>query len=269
VAASLAEIRALYELRVRREPTYPGSLVEAGPHTVRLVQGGIGWLSWSDLGALGLPEIDAVIEAEIERFAELGCARKFEWKLYGSDRPAELRERLVAHGFEPKEPADAILVLDLADLPEDLRSTKGHDVRRVAADEGNLEEIRRIMQEVWPEEDSAEYIDFLRASFAADPRANSLWLAYVDGSPVAEGRVEFACGEFAGIWGGATLPAYRNRGVYTALVAARAAEALDRGCRFLTIDASPMSRALLEKRGFNLIDTALECDWKAGAGRIG
>lgn len=269
MAIPLEEIRALYELRVRREPNYPGSRIELGERTVRLVEGDRGWISWSDLGDLSAREIDAIIEAEVAAFLRLGVTRKLEWKLYGSDRPSFLRERLVARGFEPRDPADAILVLDLADLSDDLqeltdpgrRSAHGFDVRRIEADEDGLEEIRRIMQAVWPEEDASETIGFIRENFAADPRANSLWVAYVDGQPVAEGRVDFACGEFAGIWGGATLPAYRRRGIYTALVAARAAEAFERGCRFLTIDASPMSRAVLEKRGFRLLDTALECNY--------
>jgi len=263
VATPIEEIRSLYELRVRKEPAYPGSFLERGPHTVRLVEGDRAWLSWSDLGGLPSGEIDAIIEAEIARFRELGCGEKFEWKLFGSDEPADLRERLVAHGFVPSDPADAVLVLDLADLPSDLRSTKGHDIRRLPGEEATYEAMRDILMAIWPE-DADDTINFVRDSVAADPKANSLWLAYVDGKPVAEGRIDFACGEFAGIWGGATLPEYRNRGIYTALVAARAAEAIERGCRFLTIDASPMSRAVLEKRGFRLLDTALECNWRAG-----
>jgi len=259
---ALSEIAALYELRVRREPTYPGSLVEKGERTVRLVQGGRGWLNWSDLGGLGEKALDGLIEAEIARFRELGCAEDFEWKLFGRDRPDTLRDRLVAHGFEPQDPADAILVLDLSDLPADLRSTKGREVRRVPADEASLAEIGRIMETVWPEKEAADTVEFIRETVEADPRGTSLWLGYADGVPVAEGRIEFACREFAGLWGGAVLPAFRNRGIYTALVAARAAEALERGCRFLTIDASPMSRAVLEKRGFRLIDTVLECRYR-------
>lgn len=254
---SIDDIRALYELRVRREPTYPGSKLERGLHTVRLVEGDRGWVSWSDLAGA---DVDAAIEAEIQRFRELGVLDKLEWKLYGSDRPADLRERLIAHGFEPSEPEEAILVLDLLDLPADLRSTKGHDVRRVEGEEG-LRAMREILAQVWPE-DADDTIDFIAHSLAASPDGLSLWIAYADGKPVSEGRVEFACGEFAGIWGGATLAAYRNRGLYTALVAARAAEALERGCRFLTIDASPMSRPILEKRGFRLLDMALECNYK-------
>jgi predicted GNAT family acetyltransferase len=226
------------------------------------VEGDRGWLSWSNLGGLSGDEVDAVVKGEIARFRELGIIEKFEWKLYGRDRPEDLRERLVAHGFAPKEPADAILVLDLNELPQEFRGTRGHEVRKIAADEAGLEEIRKIMQAVWPEEDATDTIGFIRESIAIGPEANSLYLAYVDGKPVAEGRIDFGCGEFAGIWGGATLPAYRNRGIYTALVAARASEAIERGIRFLTIDASPMSRSVLEKRGFRFFDTALECNFR-------
>jgi predicted GNAT family acetyltransferase len=265
MGASLGEMQELYDLRVRREPTYPGALVERTAQTVRLVESGRGWVSWSDLGGLSPSEVDSAIEAEIARFSQLGVLGNLEWKLYGRDRPDDLRERLAAQGFVPKDPADAILVLDLAELPPDLRSTRGHDVRRVQGSEG-LDDIINIMLKVWPDEDAADYRRFVEESIAADPAGTSLWLAYVEGRPVAEGRIEFACKEFAGLWGGATLPGYRQRGLYTALVAARAAEALARGCKYLTIDASPMSRAVLEKRGFRLLDTALECNYVASRG---
>ncbi len=263
-AFPIGELRALYELRVRREPTYPGARVEKGANTLRLIEGDRAWVSWSDLGGLGEGELDEAIEAEVVRFRELGLLDHLEWKLFGSDRPAALRERLVAHGFEPREPADAVLILDLSELPLDLKSTDGFDLRRLRGKEA-LEAMRPILDAVWPE-DAADTIRFVGESIAADPEGQSLWFAFADGIPVAEGRVEFACGEFAGIWGGATLPAYRERGIYTALVAARAAEAIERGCRFLTIDASPMSRPILEKRGFQLLDTALECNYRGPPG---
>jgi predicted GNAT family acetyltransferase len=64
------------------------------------------------------------------------------------------------------------------------------------------------------------------------------------------------------LWGGATVPAYRKRGLYTALVSARAQEAKARGIRCLTIDASPASRAILEKFGFQLMAYAWECNYE-------
>ena len=60
--------------------------------------------------------------------------------------------------------------------------------------------------------------------------------------------------------GGATLEGFRKRGIYTAVLAARAREARERGYRFLTIDASPMSRPIAAKHGFRLLATSNPCD---------
>jgi GNAT superfamily N-acetyltransferase len=91
----------------------------------------------------------------------------------------------------------------------------------------------------------------------------SIYVAYVDGVPASVGWIDFhERSDFAGLWGGSTLPAYRKRGLYTALVAERAQEAIQRGVRYLTIDASPMSRAVLEKFGFRLMAYAYECNFR-------
>ena len=54
-----------------------------------------------------------------------------------------------------------------------------------------------------------------------------LWVAEVDGDVVSAGRLEPVEGtEFAGVWGGATRPEFRGRGIYRALTAARARSAI-------------------------------------------
>ncbi len=50
--------------------------------------------------------------------------------------------------------------------------------------------------------------------------------------------------EFATLWGGATLPRWRGRGIYRALVAHRASLAAERGRRYLEVDASDDSRPI-------------------------
>lgn len=67
--------------------------------------------------------------------------------------------------------------------------------------------------------------------------------------------------QFASLWGGSTLEGYRKRGFYTALLAIRAREARQRGFRFLTVDASPMSRPILEKHGFQFLGFSTPCIW--------
>jgi len=71
----------------------------------------------------------------------------------------------------------------------------------------------------------------------------------------------FEPGRFAGLIQAATLPAYRGRGLYTALVAIRVQEAGQRGIRFLDADSSPMSRPILEKLGFRRLTQAHPCAW--------
>ncbi|HZZ34676.1 MAG TPA: GNAT family N-acetyltransferase, partial [Caulobacteraceae bacterium] len=81
-------------------------------------------------------------------------------------------------------------------------------------------------------------------------------VAYAGVAPVAAGRLEMIPGSaFAGLYGGGTAPEQRGRGVYRALVAARAAEARARGYRYLTVDARETSRPILERLGFQRLAT--------------
>jgi hypothetical protein len=82
----------------------------------------------------------------------------------------------------------------------------------------------------------------------ADGRS-SVFLAYLDGSPVGFGRAVYA--PWAGLLlGGATLPEARGRGVYTSLVHARWREGVARGIPRLVVSAGPMSAPILARLGF-------------------
>jgi GNAT superfamily N-acetyltransferase len=76
-------------------------------------------------------------------------------------------------------------------------------------------------------------------------------LAVADGVTVSAGRVELTHGtDFGSLWGGGTLPAWRGRGVFRALVAHRARLAAGVGLRYLQVDASDESRPILARLGF-------------------
>ncbi len=69
--------------------------------------------------------------------------------------------------------------------------------------------------------------------------------------PVSSGRLELHHGTpFASIWGGGTLPGWRGRGIFRALVAHRARVAADAGFPWLQVDALPPSRPILARLGF-------------------
>ena len=68
---------------------------------------------------------------------------------------------------------------------------------------------------------------------------NAAWLVYNQGT------------EFAGLWGGgSTLPGWRGRGIYRALVGRRAQLAAQLGVKYLLVDASAASRPILGRLGF-------------------
>jgi GNAT superfamily N-acetyltransferase len=102
----------------------------------------------------------------------------------------------------------------------------------------------------------------LEGEQAADPE--SLRIAVVESGEeiVCAGWVRFAIGtDFASLWGGATTPAWRRRGIYRAVVAYRANLAAARGFRYLQVDASDDSRKILERLGFVPVTTTTPYIW--------
>src|SRR4051794_4635202 len=127
-------VLAAFDEQMRRRPEVgaPGRRVERDGPVVRSVPAaGGGWagVTWSDLDEASA---DAVIAAQVARFAEVGGP--WEWKLYSYDRPADLPDRLRAAGFVP-EPEEALLVAAIADLDLDVPAPDGLELRPVAGRE--------------------------------------------------------------------------------------------------------------------------------------
>lgn len=89
-----------------------------------------------------------------------------------------------------------------------------------------------------------------------EPGSISIYVIYVDDHPVTSAWLTFnGNSPFAGIWGGSTVKAFRGKGFYSQLLNKRIAEAKSRGMKYLTIDASEMSKPIVEKRGFKVVAT--------------
>ncbi len=253
------EIRKLYDQQQRITIDYARVKREVTPHTVRLIDkiNERGTVIYSQLDE---NNADPTIREEIAYFKKLKIADDLEWKLFDYDPPADLKDRLIAHGFVPQDP-DAVLILDLQAVPPVLLEPIPQEVQRIT-DEARLSEIVTIHKGVW-DEDNDWLVKSLARTLREKPQELSVYIAYVDGNPASAGWIDYHEGNpFAGLWGGSTLPEYRQRGLYTALVKARVQEAKARGIRYLTIDASPMSRAVLEKFGFRLLAYAWECNYR-------
>ena len=179
------------------------------------------------------PPEDGDVEALVAKLREHGGYR--EWKYYSHDGP-ELRERLLAAGLMPDE-EETVLVAEAASLPAPPPDV---DLR---------EEVDAFVE-------LAELV-FGRGSHGGFPDDAVPVVAYVDGRPVSGGRVDLYRNgeEFAGLFGGVTLPEFRGRGLYRATVARRAEIARDAGYRWLCVDAAETSRPILERLGFVQITT--------------
>lgn len=253
----IAATLALYDRFERREAQAPGFRLESAPGVVRqLGQAGQGHMVlWS-----GLDEstADSVIEREKAYFTALGG--ELEWKLYSHDRPADLRDRLASRGFAIGED-EALMAIDLGDWGPGPETAPGIEIRRITSPEG-LADMVPVNRGVWGEDPTEALAEF-RSVLERAPRFMSFYVAYAEGLPVSFCRITFPeASPFAGLWGGSTLEAYRGRGIYSAFLQIRAREAKERGYRFLTIDASPMSRPIVARRGFQLLAITNPCTFQ-------
>ncbi len=256
------DLLALYDLAERILARPAGMLREETRFVVRHVpleprnSFRDGFISYSQLAE---HDVAPAIDQQVRFFASLGLA--FEWKVYEHDTPPDLRQRLAGYGFEVEE-GEAIMALALDNAPPQLLAPVAHDVRRLE-DPDQLDDVIAVQRAVW-QRDLAGQAGDLRDTMILHPELIAVYAAYDAGQPVAAARLYYdGRSPFASLWGGATVASHRQRGLYTALLAVRVQEAIRRGARFLTIDASAMSRPIVARFGFQHLTTAYACNWRA------
>ena len=202
-------------------------------------------------------DLDRLIARQRDLFAARGEA--VEWKAYGHDLPADLPERLCAAGFVPEE-RETVMVGLAAELAVDAPPPDGVVLRRVT-DAADLRRIADLKSAVWGD-DGSWLVEHLGGLITAAADDVVVMTAEGGGEVVSAAWVEFVPGtDFAGLWGGSTLPAWRGRGIYRALVAARARLAVGRGTRFLQVDASDDSAPILRRLGLRPVTTTTPFVW--------
>jgi GNAT superfamily N-acetyltransferase len=246
------------QLRAHVHDRLPDSVtVESdGPLVRTLGFGNRGFVEYRDLAGLDGAELDALIARQIRAFTARG--EPFEWKLHGHDRPADLPDRLRAAGFVPEE-AETVVIGRVEAVAAEPRLPDGVVIEEVL-DRGDFAPIAQLEESVWDEEH--KWVDHLAAEREADPQGLRVFVARAGDLTVSAGWVRFPSDtEFATFWGGATLPAWRGRGIYRALVARRAQLAAERGRRYIEVDASDDSRPILERLGFVPVTTTTPYVW--------
>jgi GNAT superfamily N-acetyltransferase len=263
-----SELLRLYDVQVRAAeasgmPAH--AVVEHDGPVLRVTGLHRGFLSTGpDVGVRGA-ELDALIARQRDVFAERGEA--VEWKTRAHDQPPDLTERLLAAGFVP-EPLETVVVASVEDLATGTAVPPGVRLRETDAPQ-DMRRIAAMQGAVWGE-DQTWLGEELVGMVAAVPRLTHVMVAEATeplagtqpGDVVSAGWLTLTPGsEFAGLWGGSTLAAWRGRGIYRALVAARARLAREHGVRYLQVDASDDSRPILERLGFVAITTTTPYVW--------
>ncbi|MFJ8577420.1 GNAT family N-acetyltransferase [Micromonospora sp. NPDC093277] len=249
-------LRDAYDLQIRPEipdPLPAGVTVERDGPLVRVV--GLdhrGFLTYRTLDGVAGPDLDALIARQVEFFRRRG--EGVEWKLNGHDEPADLGDRLRAAGFVPEDLETVVvgpvaaLAAAVPMLPEGVR------LREVTARE-DLERIRAMEEAVW-HDDRGHLVTGLAKEIEADPQSITVVVAEAGDTVVSAGWVRYLPNtSFATLWGGSTLPQWRKKGIYRALVAYRARLAEQRGKALVQVDCSPDSRPILERLGLVAVTT--------------
>jgi len=206
-----------------------------------------GFIGYRSVAELASDELDALIARQRDVFAARG--EQVEWKWHSHDLPSDLPDRLRAAGFMPEDRETVVVGLAEPLTADPIALPEGVELRQVSA-RADLDRIAAMEGEVW-NEDRSWLAEGLEAELAADPTSLTIMVAEVEDDVVSAGWVRYGRGtEFASLWGGSTLPGFRRRGIYRALVATRARLAVGRGYRYLQVDASDNSRPILERLGF-------------------
>ncbi|WP_433727268.1 GNAT family N-acetyltransferase [Actinoplanes sp. CA-051413] len=209
-----------------------------------------------DAGVRGV-ELDRLITRQRDYFQARG--QGVEWKLAAHDLPAELPERLVAAGFEPEQPS-TVLLGHAEEVAAEPVLPDGVVLRQVS----EAEDLRRFADhqtEVIGTDCSWVAAD-LGARVAAAPGLITILVAEAGDQVVCTAIATYYPGtDFVALLGGATLPEWQGRGLYRAMIASRAREAVARGFRLLHVDASPASAPILRRCGFHEITTSTHYQW--------
>ncbi|WP_433317090.1 GNAT family N-acetyltransferase [Micromonospora chersina] len=249
-------LRDAYDTQIRPEipdPLPAGVTVDRDGPLVRIL--GLdhrGFITYRTLDGLAGAELDALIARQVEFFRARGEGA--EWKLNGHDEPADLGDRLRAAGFVPEDLETVVvgpvaaLAAAVPVLPEGVR------LREVTSRE-DLERIAAMEEAVW-NEDRSHLVTGLAKEMEADPQSITIVVAEAGDTVVSAGWVRYLRNTgFATLWGGSTLPEWRRKGVYRALVAYRARLAEQRGKTLVQVDCSPDSRPILERLGLVAVTT--------------
>jgi len=256
------ELLAAYheQLRTALPTKQPEGVVVDQDGPLIRVSGGkhSGYVVYRDLAGASGADLDALIQRTCEYFGSRNEA--FEWKTHSYDEPADLPDRLTSAGFVAGE-LETVVIGSAEQLTDEPALPAGVSIRQVSQTV-DFERIARLHTEIWSEDwgwlardlaDRHATYPGLIAVFVAEVEAEMVTVAWLVRDPGTE---------FATLWGGATRPGWRGRGIYRAMVARRARFAIETGARYLQVDASADSAPILQRMGFTAVATTTPYLWR-------
>ena len=190
---------------------------------------------------------EAAIDAAIEPF--LARRIPFEWTIAPGSRPADLEARLRARGFRHYFDLTG-MALPLADLPEGSTVPSGLSIVPAEGTDALAAFFSILVGPFDLDPSCAAPAVRLESRLAAeDARLRRRYLGILDGKPVATSMLSLADGA-AGIYGVATAPEARGRGIGAAMTLAPLLEARDLGHDLGVLQAPPMGEPVYRGLGF-------------------
>ena len=245
----MAMIQELAEAPTRFEVVGPGEELVDGPDCIVFFGSGTDARSCS---VQRLRFSGDNIEGTVARVREMIRAKgrlHATWELLSSVHPSSTIDHLLSLGMKRSEPPLAAIMTLSTEPP-----AASPDIVVVPVD--TIDEFRThvgITHEVFGMldrlPDELKRIESDGARKLAD-RSFLRYVARIDGVPAGAATATFTP---AGVMlhTGSTLPRFRNRGVYRAMVRHRWFEAVSRATPHLITRAGPMSRPILRKLGFD------------------
>jgi GNAT superfamily N-acetyltransferase len=229
----------------RRTARVPGYTVEVGDDITRHLpqHGDDEALLW--LARFATQDADRRITEELDQLKRRDWAA--EWKLHDFDEPVDLKTRLEERGLRAHH-EEALMILDVARARP--RRFPAIDVRIEEASGEDLDEIASLQEEIW--EIRLPWLPRTLHEMTHPVRGTAkVYCARTAQRIVGSGWIEFhGSSRFAQLCGGGLLEDHRGRGIYSRLFQRRIDEARARGVPYIAVDAAPMSRPILERRGF-------------------
>lgn len=252
----MPDLLQLYDSHLRTSAEMQGAIdvTRIGPLWLGRFGGGQLFITYRELD-----DPDTRVRSVLEVIETDDSILEVEWKTRTHDNTPGLAAALSSAGFDAEE-AESVMIGEASVLAE-AEPPPGVEVRILTAPE-EMRAALEMQDAVFGRQPTADRMltEILERQARGD--AVELWAAQVDGRIVSAGRIDPIAGTaFAGIWGGATLPGFRARGIYRGLTAARVRSVMERGVRWIHSDSTDDSRPILERSGMVKVTETVPWTW--------